>query len=322
MQTRDNHPLVSVIIPTFNRKAMLVECINSVLENTYKNIEVLVADDASSDGTERVVHRYVAKKKIIYFKNDKELLLSATINKAIKLSHGDLVFILDDDNTLDKKCIEELVSTFKKFDAVGVVGPLALYYSHRNIIMHAGTRRSRFVRGFTSPHANEKWQGQIKEGEEVEDFGNAFMFRMNAAKKAGLWDLLVPFYGEDADFQARVKKAGYKVIINPKAITYHNIQYLPKSNTMTLFFLRANKMRIYNVMRDKILWEFRYDKNIAKFTFLLSTPLYFGFYFLAAMESKSMPSEKIRMVWALIKAFIDGYKDVILKRSKIEYLNH
>jgi len=230
--------LVSVVIPTFNRKDMLVRCVDSVLASTYKKIEIIIADDASTDGTEGIIkNKYYAHKNVLYIKNNKELLLSATINKALRVAKGKYIFILDDDNVIDKNCISELVSTFNKYKEVGIVGPLALYYSKKDTVMHAGVIRSPFMRRAIYPFANEKWRWQIKEGQEVEDFANAFMFKRKLLKKVGMWDLLVPFMGEDGDFEARVRMAGYKIVINPKAITYHDVPYNPRNT----YFLGLTK---------------------------------------------------------------------------------
>ena len=98
---KHNGDLVSVIIPTFNRKGMLIECIDSVLKSTYKNIEIIVSDDASSDGTREAVAKYKRLENFKYLRNKKESLLSVTINKAIFASSGEYIFILDDDNVID-----------------------------------------------------------------------------------------------------------------------------------------------------------------------------------------------------------------------------
>jgi len=311
-----SNSLVSVIIPTFNRKDMLVRCVDSVLASTYKNIEIIIADDASTDGTEGIVKsRYKKHKKVFYIKNNKELLLSATINKALRVAKGEYIFILDDDNVIDKNCISELVSTFSKYKKVGIVGPLALYYSKKDTVMHAGVIRSSFMRRAIYPFANEKWRWQINEGQEVEDFANAFMFKRKLLREVGMWDLLVPAMGEDGDFEARVRKAGYKAVINPKAITYHDIPYDPQRT----YFFRVNKMRLYHVMHSKILYVYRYDSLIQKITFTISIPVYLSFYILLILKNKDGKFKKSELFNALIKGVIDGFSDAINHRSKVEW---
>ena len=307
---------VSVIIPTMDRPEMLERCIRSVISSTYKNIQILVSDDSDSDGSRLAVDRLKDKfQKILYIHNT-EKNISIAINRAIKRSKGELIFILDDDNEIDKDCIGEMVRSITQDKNIGTVGPLALYYSHRGIIMHAGVIRSKFMRRAIYIHENEKWNNQIKEKEEVEDFANAFMFKREAAKKAGLWDLLVPYMGEDGDFEARVRKAGYKAIINPRAKTYHDIPYNPKE----AYFLRISERRMYHSMHSKVLYVFRYDNQMQKLTFTLSVPLYLAFYLRAIIKDKNKENKKSRLIKALFKGTREGFANAFKMKSEIERL--
>jgi GT2 family glycosyltransferase len=121
--------------------------------------------------------------------------------------------------------------------------------------------------------------------------------------------------GEDGDFEARVRKAGYKIIINPKAIVYHDVPYDPK----TIYFVRINKMRLYHAMHSKILYVYRYDKPIQKITFTLSIPIYLGFYVFMILKDKSSLSKKIEYFNSLIKGTSDGFLDAFKQCSSIEW---
>ena len=158
--------------------------------------------------------------------------------------------------------------------------------------MHAGTIRSKFMRRAIYIHENERWSNQVSYGYEVEDFSNAFMFKKGVAKKVGLWDLLVPSMGEDVDFEARVRTAGYKVIINPNAITYHDIQYNPK----VTYFLRVNETRMYHAMHSKVLYVYRYDTILQKLTFTISIPIYLAFYMRAIIKDKNTENKKVKLL--------------------------
>jgi GT2 family glycosyltransferase len=304
---------VTIIIPTFNRKKMLIKCIDSVIASDYKKKYIIVSDDASTDGTESAIKKYINKKNFLYIKNTKESLLSITINNAIRFSKGEYIFILDDDNVLKKNCISNLVLSFNTYKKAGIVGPLALYKSHKDTIMHAGTMRSRFMRRAIFIYMNEKWAGQIKEGTEVDDFANAFMFKKEIINKIGMWDLSVPFVGEDGDFEARTTKAGYKIIINPKAITYHDIPYNPKDR----YFIRINKLRLYYTMRDKIINEYRYDTLIGKITFSLSIPLYLIYYVLIIFKGNKSTKNKLELLKTFFHGIMNGFKIVLLKKSSV-----
>ncbi len=318
LQDKTN-PHISVIIPTKDRPKMLERCLNSVLLSTYTNLEIIVSDDSKSSESKETVEKFKNKFQNIKYICNNENNISIAINRAIKQSdsdNSDFAFILDDDNEIGKNCIKELISSMVKDKNVGIVGPIAFYYSNKDIIMHAGTIRSKFMRRALYVHENERWTNQINEGYEVEDFANAFMFRKEVVKKVGMWDLLVPLMGEDADFEARVRKAGYKVIINPKAITYHDIPYNPKE----IYFLRVNERRMYHSMHSKVLYVFRYDNLMQKLTFTISVPLYLAFYLRAIIKDKNKENKKSKLIRALFKGTSEGFADAFKKRSEIERL--
>jgi glycosyltransferase involved in cell wall biosynthesis len=106
--------LVSVIIPTYSRPEFLCRAIDSVLNQTYKPIEIIVVDD-NGEGTdfqketEEVLRDYIATNKILYFKHEINKNGSAARNTGIKLCHGYYVTCLDDDDELMPSKIEKQV---------------------------------------------------------------------------------------------------------------------------------------------------------------------------------------------------------------------
>lgn len=90
-------PLVSVVIPTFNRKEMVVRAIESVLQQSYPNFELIVIDDGSTDGTEEIVNNYFSDKRFNYYYQQNKGQ-SAARNFGIDKSRGELIALLDSDN--------------------------------------------------------------------------------------------------------------------------------------------------------------------------------------------------------------------------------
>lgn len=307
---------VSVIIPTFNRKKMLLRCIDSVLKSTYGNFEIIVSDDGSSDGTDAALKKYLSYSNFKYVRNKSPMLLSKTINNALRHSHGKYIFILDDDNVVDLDCIKNLVLSFANNKKIGIAGPLALYYSKKDRIAHAGVKRSGFMRRAIYQNLNKKITAKIKTNDDIEDFANAFMFRRDIMHASGAWDLLVPFMGEDGDFEARIIRLGYKAVINPNAITYHDIKYDPSNK----YFVRLNDMRMYHMMHSKILHEYRYDNLIGKITFTISIPIYTIYYIYRIALSDKTLLGKLSLFGNLIYGIIIGIADSILGRQKIEWI--
>lgn len=91
-------PLVSIIIPTYNRAGLLPRSIESCLRQTYQNIEIIVVDDCSRDNTREVAQKYCNQdKRIVYIRNDKNEGAAHTRNAGIERSRGEFLAFLDDD---------------------------------------------------------------------------------------------------------------------------------------------------------------------------------------------------------------------------------
>ena len=90
-----NDTLVSVIIPTYNRAKTVRNAIDSVLQQTYKNIEIIVIDDGSSDNTAQVLESYRNKVQIIQQENAGP---SVARNRGIEIANGDIFCFLDSDD--------------------------------------------------------------------------------------------------------------------------------------------------------------------------------------------------------------------------------
>lgn len=103
-----SEPLISVIIPTYNRKEMVLRAIASVLGQTYKNLELYVVDDGSSDGTGEAVAHFRNDLRFHYrFQENRGQ--SAARNLAISLASGELIAFLDSDNYWEKDKLQRQI---------------------------------------------------------------------------------------------------------------------------------------------------------------------------------------------------------------------
>ncbi len=95
----DEYPLVSVIIPTHNRANMVSRAIESVLNQTYKNLELIIVDDCSEDNTGEVVRKYKdLDNRVSYWRNEPNIGPGASRNLGVSKAKGQLVAFLDDDD--------------------------------------------------------------------------------------------------------------------------------------------------------------------------------------------------------------------------------
>ena len=116
-----NLPLISVILPTYNRAEILLRAIKSIIDQTYTNFELIIVDDASSDDTCNVV-KSISDTRIKYIKHDKNKGGAASRNTGIKAAKGSLIAFLDDDDEWMSAKLEKQVVKFKNVsEKVGLI---------------------------------------------------------------------------------------------------------------------------------------------------------------------------------------------------------
>ena len=94
--------LVSVIIPTYNRKKTILSAIYSVLKQTYTKLEVIVVDDGSTDGTGELIKKTIKDERLVYIKLKKNKGQSAARNVGVKRSIGEIIAFQDSDDIWDE----------------------------------------------------------------------------------------------------------------------------------------------------------------------------------------------------------------------------
>ena len=109
----NNNPLISVIIPSYNRGYCLKRCINSVLKQTYKNIECIIVDNYSYDKTDKIISN-IKDSRLKLYKINNEGIIAKSRNLGINYSKGEIIAFLDsDDWWMENKlqlCIEEIIN--------------------------------------------------------------------------------------------------------------------------------------------------------------------------------------------------------------------
>lgn len=130
--TKDIFPLVSVLIPTYNRPHYFELALKSVLEQTYKNIEIVVCDDSSNDETEQLIQKYLMNyPNIRYYKNEVNLFVG-NFHKCHELATGEFINYLMDDDLFHPEKIERMASYLMNNNDVTLVT------SHRILIDDQG----------------------------------------------------------------------------------------------------------------------------------------------------------------------------------------
>ena len=101
--------LISIIIPAYNIENYIAKCLDSLLNQTYRNLEIIVVDDGSSDNTGKVIDDYLSKYDNIKVIHKKNAGVSAARNSGIEVASGDYIGFVDGDDTVDEEMFHIVV---------------------------------------------------------------------------------------------------------------------------------------------------------------------------------------------------------------------
>lgn len=113
--------MISVVIPTFNREKLIERAVESVLNQSYNDIEIIVVDDCSTDNTHLIMEKYKNNKKVKYIKLKTNSGACRARNEGIRNASGDIIAFLDSDDEWHKDKLMKQYAFFKKKNAEIVV---------------------------------------------------------------------------------------------------------------------------------------------------------------------------------------------------------
>ncbi len=302
--TMAHQKLVSVVIPTYNRAEMLRLCVESVLSNSYKLIEVIIVDDASPDKTQSLIKdAFGAYLNVILLRNEKNMHQAYGRNVGATRATGEYILFLDDDNVIDHDMIKTLVACLELHPKLGMAAPLAIHAQTEKI----WTLGSGF-NFMTSMPVN------LHEGKSLDEVTidndiyptsyspNAFMVRREAYEAVGGFD---PFYGvmfEESDFGLKLIKKGFQCAICPKARTIHHGFLEPGSVAQLRQLGIETAFRAYCFARNRSVFTKRFAPFWGKVSILLVFVPLFAFYYCVIAMKNRRPD----IAWAFAKGSFVG----------------
>lgn len=273
-------PLVSIVISTKNRKEDAIRCLKSLRNLEYPEYEVIVNDNASTDGTAAEIEQKFPE--VVLVKGDQDLGPAGGRNVGIKHANGDFIFFLDCDNVVDKDVLTELIDVISKDETIGIVGPKMYHYGHPKRIWSDGgeinliTSRTTFI-------GNKVDGGRFDEIREVGHFPNAFLVRRHVIDKVGFFDENYFFLLEESDFCHRAKRAGFKILFVPSAKVWHGSASLKDISILKRLGINTEQ-RAYFTARNRLLFMRKNANFIGYLIFIIIFFPLFSFYFIAILS--------------------------------------
>ena len=197
-------PKITVVLPVFNGESYLRDSIESILNQSYKDFELIIVDDCSTDQTPIIAKSYKnSKPNIIYVRNEKNLKLPETLNKGFLLALGEYWTWTSCDNVYLPNAFERLVAEIDSNSEIGLI------YSDMEIINELG-----YVSGY------------VKAG-KADDLilrnvvGACFLYRASIAKQVGIYNKEM-FLCEDYEYWLRLSRVTSFKPINECLYRYRN----------------------------------------------------------------------------------------------------
>lgn len=210
-----SHPLVSVCMPVYNGGRFVEQAIRSVLAQTYPHFELLVFDDASTDGSWQILER-IQDRRIVLHRNERNLGPEANWNRAIASAQGEYTKLFHQDDLLDPACLTRQVQALE--DEPGA----SLTFCRRRIISPGGTQimtRGVSWRDGTVVGGHEAFRRCVLAGSNLLGEPSAVLFRTNAARKVGSFDGSLP-YLIDLNYWLRLLVEGSAVYLDAPLVSF------------------------------------------------------------------------------------------------------
>tara|TARA_B110000438_G_scaffold303160_1_gene363434 strand:- start:174 stop:1238 length:1065 start_codon:yes stop_codon:yes gene_type:complete len=241
-----NEPLVSIIVLNYNAGKLLTDCIESIFNSNYNNLEIIVVDNVSKDNSHKECKERFQKIKLI--ENKENLGYCEGNNIGIRAAVGEFLVIINPDVIVTSNWLNELLIAYQKHGE-GLYQPKILATTNHEIIISAGNMIQLFGFGF-SRGKGEKDEGQYEKDEVVGYASGTCLFSSaNIFKKIGNFDPFLFAYHDDLDLCWRGMIKGIKSFYIHKSIVYHPLEgYSFKWNSFKYFLMERN--RIYCLRKN------------------------------------------------------------------------
>lgn len=219
------YPLVWIVIPTWNRRDDLLECLASVQALDYPNFRVLVVDNYSEDGSPEVVRSRFTSVELLELERNEGATGASNAGFAYALVHGaEYVFRLDSDTVVDPSALRHLVDAALESSDIGVLTAKIYFYDRPTVIWFGGALSHRWHFGAYNTRRYEYDSPDNSIPCDVDyAWSTGMLIRRTVLEVVGGFDPDFFVYYEEVDFCLRVKQAGFRIRYVPEARLWHKV---------------------------------------------------------------------------------------------------
>lgn len=212
---------ISVVIPNYNGSKLLPTCLDSLRAQTFRDFEIIVVDNASTDDSVSLIRAQYPEVKVIELSRNH--VFAGAVNEGIRQAKGSIIATLNNDTRADARWLEELNLALQRHSEASFAASKIMLFDHPDTINSAGD-----FYGIDGVPGNrgvwEKDLGQYDKAEFI--FGacaGAAAYRRQFFDDVGTFDEDLVAYCEDVDLNFRAQLTGHKCVYVPTAIIYHRL---------------------------------------------------------------------------------------------------
>lgn len=211
----------SVVIPNWNGRRFLAACLTSLQQQTCGDIEIIVVDNASNDGSQAFISERFPKVRLIALPENRGF--TGACNIGMQAASGDVIALLNNDTEVHVDWVHAILEGFCRDQAVGMIASKMLLFDKRD---HFHTAGDTF--GIDGSAGNRgAWERDVGQYDRPDYVfgacGGAAAYRKSMLDDIGLLDDDFFFLLEDIDLAWRAQLAGYKALYVPSALVYHHL---------------------------------------------------------------------------------------------------
>lgn len=208
----DDLKKTSILIPTYNGRELLKDCIYSIKQHTEEAYEIIVLDNGSTDGT----LDFCRQEQLTFISLASNTGFPIACNKGIRMATGDTLLLLNNDVIVSKNWLKNMLACLYSADDIGIVGPLTNYASGRQQVDMPFTSLEEMADQINNPDKG-KWLPVDR------IVGLCFLFKRELMEKIGMLDeRYSPGHFEDDDYCYRARSAGYTLRIAGDVFVFHH----------------------------------------------------------------------------------------------------
>jgi GT2 family glycosyltransferase len=248
-------PLVFVVLVNWNGKALTLECLESLATISYTNHRIVVVDNGSTDGSVQAIGAAFPHVPVLEMEQNLRFAGGSNAGMRYALKHGaDCVLLLNNDTVVDRDFLSFLVARLQADPSAGMVAPKIYYHEEPNRIWFAGGSISMWRGTMRHIGIRELDDGRFDAPREIEyASGCCILTARSVVERIGMLDESFFMYTEDADWSLRCRRAGFRIIYEPRARVWHKLS-VSAGGHLSAFKLRNKFLSNFRFFRRYAAW--------------------------------------------------------------------